>query len=69
MASTKIFGAPELAQNLQWKIVGYLHGRATRQCPMEMSGFKQMIFIGQSGDYYHFLGDQKTILICTIKIK
>lgn len=64
-----LHGAPELAPTQEWSVTGYLAGRATRSCPLKFSDFKTIQFIGRSGDYYHFIGDGRTILICTINFK
>jgi hypothetical protein len=62
-------GAPTISNDQEWSVIGYLNGRATRACPMKLSGFKTMQYLGASGDYYHFVADGRTVLICTIKFK
>jgi len=61
-------GFPLIALNQSWKVVGYLNGKATRKTKLKFSDFSSVQFIGQSGDYYHAIGDSNIVLILTIII-
>lgn len=69
MSTPQFIGAPKISNDQEWSVIGYLNGRATRACPMSLSGFKALQFLGPSGDYFHFVADGRTVLICTIKFK
>jgi len=60
---------PGIANNQEWKVVGYLNGKATNKTKLLFADFSSVQFIGQSGDYYHAIGDSNVILILTIIIK
>ncbi len=61
-----VMQAPTLGPGQKWKIHSYLVGNATRNCPKKFNEFDQATYLGQSGDYHHFLGDGTKILVCTI---
>lgn len=67
--TANVIGAPELATNQVWHVVSYLLGNATRKCPIKFDSFKTVQYIGRSGDFHHFIGDGRTILVCTIQFK
>ncbi len=61
-------GFPAIANNQRWKVVGYLNGKATNKTKLKFCDFSSVQFIGQSGDYYHAIGDSNIVLILTIII-
>ena len=60
---------PEIGHNQEWKICGYLNGKSMNRTRLEVQDFSQLQFIGQSGNFYHAIGDGNIILILTILIK
>lgn len=59
---------PQLAADQYWRIDGYLVGRHLNQCPRKFHEFKTE-FIGRSNGSYHFIGDGRFVLVCSIQIK
>ena len=65
----QILNAPILAADQCWRIDGYLAGRHLNQCPRKFHEFHSLQFIAHSNGSYHFIGDGRFVLICSIQIK
>ena len=63
-----ILNAPKLSEDQRWRIDGYLFGRHVRSCPRKLAEFTELQFIGMSNGMYHFFGDGRKVLICSIEI-
>lgn len=64
-----VYGAPKLPKDQVWKVIGQVVGKRTRKCVLEFKDFSSIQYICRSGDYYHFIGDSNTLLVCSIIIK
>ncbi len=64
-----VYGAPDIPENQEWSVDGYLVGKAVRKCPKQFKEFNQLQFIGASGSNFHFIGDLTKVLVCSIVFK
>ena len=70
MAKNQIkYEFPAIGHNQKWKVVGYLNGKAINKTKLKFEDFGVVHFIGQSGDFYHAIGDSRIILVLTIIIE
>ncbi len=64
-----VLGAPKLAENQQWNLIGYLYGSRINKTDRKFNSFPSVQFIGRSKDVYHFIGDGDKVLVCGIVFK
>lgn len=64
-----ILGAPKLGVNQKWNVVGYLKGKSVNKSNKPFEQFSELQFIERSGDYFHFLGNGRFVLVCSIVFK
>ena len=53
----------------KFKINKRVQGKSLLNSPLKFEDYSEMLYLGRSGDFYHFIGDNKCMLICTIIIK
>ena len=60
---------PEILPTQKWNLIGYINGKHTNVYQGKMKDFKTLRFLGRSGDFFHVLGDDRTILVCNLIFK
>ena len=64
-----VYNFPKIADDQAWKVIGYVKGKQARATELKFKDFKTIQFVGQSGDYYHAIGDGNIVLVLSIIIK
>ena len=64
-----VYNFPKISDDQKWKVIGYIKGKQARATALNFEDFKTVQFVGQSGDYYHAIGDGSIVLVLSIIIK
>lgn len=65
-ATNRRFNFPEILPTQKWNLIGYINGKHTNVYHGKLEDFKTLRFLGRSGDFYHVLGDDRTVLVCSL---